>query len=149
VVAAGVCLGAQLRHHLAVHLHAALLDQLLGLATAGHARLRQDLLQPLQLGRRTRLGTEFRLLFPGFRLGFRLVFRFGLGLVFCGFDFSFWLRVVFGFRLVFRFDLGLVFGACDFSFCFSSERGLRLAVGLVSDWVFYFSCGNFSRGRIV
>ena len=122
MVAAGVCLGAQLRHHLAVHLHAALLDQLLGLATAGHARLRQDLLQPLQLGRRTRLGTEFRLLFPGFRLGFRLVFRFGLG---------------------------LVFGACDFSFCFSSERGLRLAVGLVSDWVFYFSCGNFSRGRIV
>ena len=49
---AGIGLAAQLRHHLPVHHHAPGHDHLLGVAAAGNSRLRQNLLQPLQLCRR-------------------------------------------------------------------------------------------------
>jgi hypothetical protein len=55
VVASGVGLGAESSDHLAVHLHAALGDHLLGAAAAGHTRLRKNLLQTLELCRRLRL----------------------------------------------------------------------------------------------
>ena len=72
VVAAGVGLGAQLGDDLAVDLHAALLDHLLGVAAAGNSGCGQDLLQPLELGAGTRLWMPVGLL--------RLGTVFGLGL---------------------------------------------------------------------
>ncbi len=56
VVAAGVGFRSQLGDDLTVDLDAALLDQFLGAAAAGHPGSRQNLLQPLQLGGRARLG---------------------------------------------------------------------------------------------
>jgi hypothetical protein len=52
VVAAGVGLRSQLRHSLAIHLNAALLNHLLGLTAACYAGLGQDLLQALQFSGR-------------------------------------------------------------------------------------------------
>ena len=49
---AASALRAELRDHLAVHLHAALGDQLFRVAAAGDAGLREDLLQALELRRR-------------------------------------------------------------------------------------------------
>jgi hypothetical protein len=98
VIAARIRLGPQFGDNLAVDLDAALLDHPLGAAAAGHAGSCQDLLQPLQLGRRTRLGREF-----AFRLAFGLrgVFRLKLGSVF-----SFCLGF-FRFRFFFHRILGL------------------------------------------
>ena len=59
VVAPQVSLGAQRRHHLAVHLDAAFGDQLLGVTATRDPGLRQNLLQPFQLGRRTLVSAGF------------------------------------------------------------------------------------------
>jgi hypothetical protein len=76
VVAAGVGLGAQHGDHLAVDLHAALLDHALGAAAAGDTGSGENLLEALQLGRGTRLGSELRL---GVGFGFFYRFRRGVG----------------------------------------------------------------------
>ena len=59
VVAGGIGLGAQHGDDFSVHLHAALLDHLLGFAAAGHAGLGQNFLQAFELGGRA--GFDFRL----------------------------------------------------------------------------------------
>jgi hypothetical protein len=62
VVASGIGLGAQRGHDLAVDLDAPLLDQFLASASARNSRLSQNLLEPLQLRRRPRLGIGLRFL---------------------------------------------------------------------------------------
>jgi hypothetical protein len=61
VVASGVCLGAKFGDDFSVHLHAALLDKLLGFAAAGHAGLGKDLLEAIEFGGRTRFRLELGL----------------------------------------------------------------------------------------
>jgi hypothetical protein len=63
VVATRVCLGAERGHNFAVDLHSPLLDHLFGLASAGHAGLSENFLQPLKLSR-----------WAGQRLGLLFVF---------------------------------------------------------------------------
>jgi hypothetical protein len=53
VIARGIGLAAKSRDYLPIYLHPAFSDEFLGMAAAGYARGGQDLLQPLQLGRRT------------------------------------------------------------------------------------------------
>ena len=55
VIAPGIGLAAQLRHYLAIHHHASGDNHLFGVAPAGDARLRENLLQPLGIGGWTRL----------------------------------------------------------------------------------------------
>ncbi len=55
VIVRQIGLAAQLRDDLPVHHHAARHDHLLRVPPAGNPRLRQDLLQPFQSGRLTRL----------------------------------------------------------------------------------------------
>ena len=125
MIAARVGLGAQLRDHFTVHLHPALLDHFLGLAAARHARLGQDFLQSLEVGRGARLGSECGL---GF---FAFVGVPGLAAV---------LSFYFGIDLSLR-----VRGGFDFRFCFSArlrfKRGLPFAVSFVADGVLDFRSG--------
>ena len=49
MVAGSIGLGAEFGDDFAVYLHAAFSDQVLGVAAAGDSRLREDLLESLQL----------------------------------------------------------------------------------------------------
>ncbi len=51
MIACGIGLGAEFGNDFAVHLHATLGDQILGVSTAGDAGLRENLLQPFELAR--------------------------------------------------------------------------------------------------
>jgi len=101
VVAGGVRLGASLGHYFSVHLNAALLDKLLGLAAAGYAGLGKDFLEAIELGGRTRFGIELGLGFVlqlafGLRFGFQFIFQFIFQL---GFQFGFVLQFIFEFTV--------------------------------------------------
>ncbi len=122
VVAGGVGLGAQHGDDLAVDLHAALLDHLLGAAAAGDTGGGENLLQALQLGGGTRLGNEHCIAFGvffGFGLRAVFSFRFGLGFIFGLryrlFGYELFFRSGFYFRCKNSFGGGFSFG---FGCCF-------------------------------
>jgi hypothetical protein len=105
VIARGIRLRSQCGHHLPVHLHAALGDHLFRVPPAGDARPRKNLLEPLQLRRRSRFmflfGLFFRRAAARLPIALQLLVLIGAGR---------WLLPRLGFGLSLRFGLDAAFG---------------------------------------